>query len=153
VATEGRPWTSAGGRAVAALALLAVAVLVCAGSAWASPTGVASGNGHVVTTPAGARSATASAGLGIGLRPAGEPASSSPNAVPQGEPAADAQQVVSIGAFRDGGSLNAATGQRVPFALGALILIFVVVQWLIDRRDPKFVEAPAKKDDDSIGFE
>ena len=33
----------------------------------------------------------------------------------------------------------------VPFALGALILVFVLVQWLIDRRDPKFVEAPAQK--------
>ena len=105
------------------------------------------------TTPAGARPATASAGLSVRLRPPGEPASSSPITVPQGERVVDAQQVVSIGPSWDGGSLNASPGQRVPFTLGALILIFVVVQWLIDRRDPKFVEAPARKDDDSIGFE
>jgi len=153
VATAERPWTSGWGRAAAALALFAVSVLVWAGSAAASPAGVAGGNGHVATTPAGAGTAAASAGHTVRLRPAGEPASSSPTTVPQGERVVDAQQVVSIGPSWEGGSLNASQGQRVPFTLGALILIFVVVQWLIDRRDPKFVEAPARKDDDSIGFE
>jgi hypothetical protein len=153
VATAERPWTGGWGRAAAALALCAASVLVWAGSAAASPSGVVDGKGHVATTPASARPAAASAGHSATLRPPGEPASSSPIAVPQGERAADAQQVVSLGPSWDGGSLNASPGQRVPFALGALILIFVVVQWLIDRRDPKFVEAPARKDDDSIGFE
>ncbi len=153
MATAERPRTSACGRAAAALALLAVPVLVWAGSVSASPTDAAGGNGYVATTPAGAGPATAAAGLGAGLRPAGERASSSPIAVPKVERAANAQQVVSIGASWDGSSLNAPTGQRVPFTLGTLILVFVVVQWLIDRRDPKFVEAPARKDDDSIGFE
>jgi hypothetical protein len=41
----------------------------------------------------------------------------------------------------------------VPIALGGLVIVFMVVQWLIDRRDPKFVEAPARKDDGSVGFE
>jgi hypothetical protein len=153
VATAERPWTSGWGRAAAALALFAVSVLVWAGSAAASPAVVAGGNAHGATTPAGARATTASAGLSVRLRPPAKPASSSPITVPQGERAVDAQQVVSIGPSWDGSSLNASPGQRVPFALGALILIFVVVQWLIDRRDPKFVEAAARKDDDSIGFE
>lgn len=73
--------------------------------------------------------------------------------VPPGERLIDGQQVISIGAPWDASSLNASTSQRVPFALGALILVFVLVQWLIDRRDPKFVEAPARRHEDSIGFE
>jgi hypothetical protein len=91
--------------------------------------------------------------LGGGVPLSGGRASSSPIIVPPGERVVDAEQAISIGPPGAGGQLNASTGQRVPFALGALILIFVVVQWLIDRRDPKFVEAPARKDDDSIGFE
>jgi hypothetical protein len=87
------------------------------------------------------------------LRLADEPASSLPNKVPPGERLIDRQQVISIGAPWDGSSLSASTSQRVPFALGALILIFVFVQWLIDRRDPKFVEAPVRRHEDSIGFE
>jgi hypothetical protein len=63
------------------------------------------------------------------------------------------EQVISVGQTWDGGSLDASTSHRVPFTLAALILLFVVGQWLVDRRDPKFVEAPARKDDDSIGFE
>ena len=80
-------------------------------------------------------------------------ASSVPITVPPGERLIDGQEVISIGAPWNGGSLNASTSQRVPFALGGLILIFVFVQWLIDRRDPKFVEAPARRHEDSIGFE
>jgi hypothetical protein len=52
-----------------------------------------------------------------------------------------------------GGTLQAATRLTVPIALGALLLVFVIVQWLVDWRDPKFVEAPARKDDDSVGFD
>jgi hypothetical protein len=52
-----------------------------------------------------------------------------------------------------GASPGAAGSERVPYTLGALILVFVVAQWLVDRRDPKFVDAPARKDDDSVGFE
>jgi hypothetical protein len=87
------------------------------------------------------------------LRLADGPASSVPITVPPGERLIDGQEVISIGAPWNGGSLNASTSQRVPFALGGLILIFVFVQWLIDRRDPKFVEAPARRHEDSIGFE
>ena len=153
MATAERPWTTGWGRAAAALALVAVSVLGWAGSAAASPAGVAGVYAHIATTPAGATPAAASVGHGAMLRRPGEPASSSPITVPQRERAVVAQQVVSLGPSWDGSTLNASTGQRVPFTLGALILIFVVVQWLIDRRDPKFVEAPARKDDDSIGFE
>jgi hypothetical protein len=52
-----------------------------------------------------------------------------------------------------GGAAAGAGSERVPYTLGALILVFVVAQWLVDRRDPKFVDAPARKDDDSVGFE
>jgi hypothetical protein len=103
--------------------------------------------GEVSASEKGARSATE------GLRLADRPAPSSPITVPPGERLIDGQEVISVGAPWNGGSLDASTSQRVPFALGGLILIFVFVQWLIDRRDPKFVEAPARKHEDSIGFE
>jgi hypothetical protein len=154
VVTAERPWTTGWSRAAAALFLCAMSVLVWAGAAAASPAGVAGSNGHDATTPAAARAAaTASIGRSATLRARGEPASSSPITVPHGERAVDTQLALSIGPSWDGSSLNASPGQRVPLTLGALILLFVVVQWLIDRRDPKFVEAPARKDDDSIGFE
>lgn len=87
------------------------------------------------------------------LRPRDRPASSLTITVPAGERLIDGQKVISIGSPWDGGSMDASTSQRVPFALGGLILIFVLVQWLIDRRDPKLVEAPARRHEDSIGFE
>jgi hypothetical protein len=95
----------------------------------------------------GARSATDR------LRPTDRPASSLAITLPAGERLIDGQGVISIGSRWDGGSMDASTSQRVPFALGGLILIFVFVQWLIDRRDPKLVEAPASRHEDSIGFE
>lgn len=87
------------------------------------------------------------------LRPRDRPASSLTITVPAGERLIDGQEAISIGSPWDGGSMDASTSQRVPFALGGLILIFVLVQWLIDRRDPKLVEAPARRHEDSIGFE
>jgi len=49
--------------------------------------------------------------------------------------------------------LDVATILSVPAALAGLALVFFVVQWLIDRRDPKFLDAPSREDDDSVGFE
>ena len=53
----------------------------------------------------------------------------------------------------DGGGRTELGAHRVTPALGVLVVAFIGLQWLIDRRDPKFVDAPARKDDDSVGFE
>jgi hypothetical protein len=81
------------------------------------------------------------------------PVASPLTGVPFGERSVGGGGVVQGGAPWDGGSLQAATQLSVPIALGGLVIVFMIVQWLIDRRDPKFVEAPARKDDGSIGFE
>jgi hypothetical protein len=73
--------------------------------------------------------------------------------VPLGESLFGGQPSIPPRRAWSGGSLQAGTILNVPFALAALVVVFVVAQWLIDRRDPKFVEAPARKDDDSVGFE
>ena len=78
---------------------------------------------------------------------------SPPATVPPGERLVDGQPVIDASGAWVGGSLAAATTLSVPIALGVAVLVFVIVQWLIDRRDPKFIEAPARKDDDSVGFE
>ena len=181
-ATAERPWTSGRGRPAVALALVAVSVLAWPVKAWGYPGGDAGGNGPLTTGPtpsAAARPVTRTAVPASTTRalprtpaastgavphsaaslavPAAGTTTTAPFAgavrVPPGERVIDGQQVSSIGAQWDGGSPNTSTGQLVPFALGALVLIFVFVQWLIDRRDPKFVEAPARKYEDSIGFE
>lgn len=61
--------------------------------------------------------------------------------------------VITPGGLWSGGPLQGATILSVPMALGLLLIGFIVLQWLVDRRDPKLVEAPARKDDDSLGFE
>ena len=73
--------------------------------------------------------------------------------MPLGERLVDGQPVINVGGAWAGGSLAAATTLSIPIAFGGVVLLFVIIQWLIDRRDPKFVEAPARKDDDSVGFE
>lgn len=103
--------------------------------------------------PTGSASEKAARSAADGLRLADRPASSVPITVPPGDRLIDGQEVISIRSPWDGGSLDASTSQLVPFALGGLMLVFVFVQWLIDRRDPKFVEAPARKHEGSIGFE
>jgi hypothetical protein len=49
-------------------------------------------------------------------------------------------------------SLRAATQLSVPIAFGLAVALFVIVQALIDRRDPKLSRAPARGDDDSVSF-
>jgi hypothetical protein len=61
--------------------------------------------------------------------------------------------VIAPGGLWSGGPLQAATILSVPTALGGLVIAFIVLQWLVDRRDPTLVEAPVRKDNDSIGFE
>ena len=76
-----------------------------------------------------------------------------PGTVPVGEKGVTGERTVKGGSLWAGGTLEAATRLSVPIALGALVLVFVIVQWLVDWRDPKFVEAPARKEDDSVGFD
>jgi hypothetical protein len=76
-----------------------------------------------------------------------------PPLVPLGESLLGGQRVIPIAPEWAGGSLQAGTTVNVPLTLAGLVLAFALTQWLIDRRDPKFVEAPSRKDDDSIGFE
>lgn len=49
--------------------------------------------------------------------------------------------------------MDVGTILSVPAALAGLAVVFFVLQWLIDRRDPKFVDAPLREDDDSVGFD
>ena len=60
---------------------------------------------------------------------------------------------MSLGGVWSGGDLQASTRIEVPVTFGGLLVVFILVQWLIDHRDPRFVEAPARKEDDSVGFE
>jgi hypothetical protein len=165
VATAGRPWTSEFGRLAAALALVAVSILAWPTIASASPGPVAGGDGLAITarTVAATRTVadvqatrpgiTTNGARRTGPAPASERSSALPTKVPPGKRLIEGQHVIAVGEPWLGGSLNASTSQGVPFALGALVLIFVLAQWLIDRRDPKFVEAPARRHEDSIGFE
>jgi hypothetical protein len=51
-----------------------------------------------------------------------------------------------------GVSLRAATNLKVPILFGVVVALFVLVQALIDRRDPKMSRAPERNDDDTVGF-
>jgi hypothetical protein len=51
-----------------------------------------------------------------------------------------------------GVSLKAATSLRVPIVFGAVVALFVLIQALIDRRDPKLSRAPERGEDDTVGF-
>ncbi|MGH9106865.1 MAG: hypothetical protein ACRDZX_13745 [Acidimicrobiales bacterium] len=73
--------------------------------------------------------------------------------VPPAERAVSGQALVSPGGLWSGGVLQVGTILTVPLALGVLALAFVIVQWLVGRRDPKFDEAPAREEDDTVGFE
>ena len=57
----------------------------------------------------------------------------------------------------DGGwhglSLHAATNLKVPILFGLAVALFVLIQALIDRRDPKLSRAPERGDDDTVGFD
>jgi hypothetical protein len=60
--------------------------------------------------------------------------------------------VLSSGSWH-GVSMAAATRLGVPIAFGLLVGVFALGQALIDRRDPKLVNAPARIDEDSVPFE
>jgi hypothetical protein len=58
---------------------------------------------------------------------------------------------LAAGEFKDL-SLSASTDFKVPMLFGAAIGLFVLLQFLVDRRDPKLSSAPERGDDDSVGF-
>jgi len=76
-----------------------------------------------------------------------------PRTIPAGEGFVSGGAVLSRTGLWVGGSVQANTVLRVPLTLAGLVVVFMLVQWLVDHRDPKLVEAPARKDDDSVGFE
>ena len=51
-----------------------------------------------------------------------------------------------------GVSLKTATDLRVPALFSAAVLLFVLLQALVDRRDPKMSRAPERGEDDTVGF-
>jgi hypothetical protein len=60
--------------------------------------------------------------------------------------------VVASGGWK-GLSLKAATNLKIPIAFGVAVALFVLIQALIDRRDPKLSRAPERGDDDTVDFE
>jgi len=53
----------------------------------------------------------------------------------------------------EGGALNVGTILSVPATLAGLAAVFFVLQWLVDHRDPRVLDSPSRKDDDSVGFD
>jgi len=81
-----------------------------------------------------------------------KPQAAPPSTLPIGESASGAGLISPSGLW-EGGALDVGTILSVPAALAGLAVVFFVLQWLIDRRDPKFVDAPLREDDDSVGFD
>ena len=71
----------------------------------------------------------------------------------KGQPAAGGlnEQIIAGGGWQ-GVSLRAATDLKVPIAFGAVVGLFVLLQALVDRWDPKLSKAPERGDDDTVGF-
>jgi hypothetical protein len=51
-----------------------------------------------------------------------------------------------------GVSLKAATRLKIPIAFALVVGVFLLIQALVDRRDPKLSQAPERGDDDSTEF-
>jgi hypothetical protein len=81
--------------------------------------------------------------------PAGAPAGGTERAVP---PERIPEPMVEAGGPWKGPSLKAASGLTIPIAFGFAVGLFLVLQALIDRRDPKVAKAPERSRDDTVGF-
>lgn len=91
-------------------------------------------------------------------RPAAAPRPAGTRAKQPAGPAAAYQgsvdsPLVAVGRGLTGLSLQAETRLRVPIMFFLVVALFMAIQALIDRRDPKVVEAPEHSMDDSVGFE
>ena len=73
-------------------------------------------------------------------------------APPAHEPSVLDEPVQLATAGWQGVSLQAASNLRIPILFGAAVLLFVLLQALVDRRDPKMSRAPERGDDDTVGF-
>ncbi len=73
-------------------------------------------------------------------------------AAPRHSVAGISGEPVQIAAGKWGVSLSAATRLSVPIAFGVAVAIFVLLQALVDQRDPKLSRAPERGDDDTVGF-
>lgn len=94
---------------------------------------------HVGTTPRALVSATRPVSAG-----ASPPAKSGPTVLQE-------PFQLATGGW-EGVSLKAASDLRVPILFGAAVLLFVLLQAFVDRRDPKMSRAPERDEDDSVGF-
>ena len=47
---------------------------------------------------------------------------------------------------------KAATDLKIPIAFAVAVALFLLVQALIDRRDPKLARAPERGDEETVGF-
>lgn len=50
-------------------------------------------------------------------------------------------------------TLRSASDLVVPIAVGVAVAFFVLVQALVDRRDPKLSSAPQRGREDTVGFQ
>ena len=85
--------------------------------------------------------------------PAAHPAAPHPAPAPAAYSGALDAPLVAVGRGLTGLSLRAETRLRVPILFFLVVALFMAIQALIDRRDPKVVEAPEHSMDDSVGFE
>jgi hypothetical protein len=102
----------------------------------------AAAHAPTTTTATALGKAAGTAGVALGL-----PAGAREGKVVASPVAVDAVSVWSAG------GIGATTVLTVPISLGGLVAVFMVVQWLIDRRDPRLAEAPAHMEENSVGFE
>jgi hypothetical protein len=80
-----------------------------------------------------------------------QPSLAPPASVSSGPSVLDEPIQLATGGWQ-GISLQAATSLRIPILFGAAVLLFVLLQALVDRRDPKMTRAPERGEDDSVGF-
>ncbi|MGH9114957.1 MAG: hypothetical protein ACRDWW_03920, partial [Acidimicrobiales bacterium] len=111
------------------------------------------GGGHAggagVGTPRTGSSAARSSTGAPGGALAAPPSTAKPKPVAPG--IFDEPVVLAAGRWR-GVSLQAATHLSVPIAFGAGVGLFILLQALVDRRDPKVSRAPERGRDDTVGF-
>jgi hypothetical protein len=95
--------------------------------------------------------------LGLAVAPSGAaPAKASTHRAAKPRPVAPAgiynePMVLAAGPWQ-GVSMQAATRLSIPILFGAAVALFILLQALVDRRDPKVSRAPERGDDDAVKF-
>ena len=85
--------------------------------------------------------------------PPSRPAVSRPAAPEETFPGAFGEPMVLARGAWQGLSLQAATELKIPISLLVAVGVFLLVQALVDRRDPKVAAAPEHGTDDTVGFQ